>query len=71
MGNRLKIAYMCMEGVVVHWFNWIKNKIPNMIWEEFAEELIKRYGGRKAANSFKMLALLRQGDRVTEEYNTI
>lgn len=28
MSNRLKIAHMCMEGVAVHWFKWIKSKIP-------------------------------------------
>lgn len=61
--NRLKIAHMCMEGAVVHWFKWIKSKLPSMTWEDFVEELIKRYRERKAANPYEMLALLRQEDR--------
>lgn len=61
---------MCMERVAVHWFKWIKSKIPNMNWEEFAEELVKRYGRRKAANPFEMLVSLRHGDRLTEDYIT-
>lgn len=36
----------------------------------FAKELIRRYRGRKAANPFEMLALLRQDRRPIEDYIT-
>ncbi|XP_073121107.1 uncharacterized protein [Henckelia pumila] len=69
-GDRLKIAYICLEGMAVHWFRWIRTKIPDMDWERFAEELNKRYSGRKAVNPFELLASLRQGQGSVEEYIT-
>ncbi|XP_073121973.1 uncharacterized protein [Henckelia pumila] len=64
---RLKLAYVCMQGSTVHWFRWMKARIPNMNWDRFAEEVIKRYGGYDA-NPFELMASLKQGHQPIETY---
>lgn len=68
MDRFFKIAYICMEGISVHWYRWIHIKIPDMDWDRFMEELSKCYSGRKAANPFESQASLRQDQGSVEEY---
>lgn len=39
-----------------------------MIWDRFAEELIRRYSGRKVVNPFELLVSLKQENRTVETY---
>ncbi|XP_075497715.1 uncharacterized protein LOC142534958 [Primulina tabacum] len=64
---KLKLAYICMQGTTVHWFRWMKVRIPNMGWNRFAEELIKRYSGYDA-NPFELMASLSQGQQSIDAY---
>ncbi|XP_073144642.1 uncharacterized protein [Henckelia pumila] len=58
---KLKLAYICMQGPTVHWYRWMKAKIPTMTWDRLAEELLKRYGGIEA-NPYELIASLQQGE---------
>ncbi|XP_073035244.1 uncharacterized protein [Primulina eburnea] len=64
---KLKLAYIFMHGTTVHWFRWMKARIPNMGWDRFAEELIKRYGGYDS-NPFELMASLSQGQQSIDAY---
>ncbi|XP_073057376.1 uncharacterized protein [Primulina eburnea] len=64
---RLKLAYICMQGTTVHWFRWMKVRIPNLSWDRLAEELIKRYSGFDA-NPFELIASLNQEQQSVDAY---
>ncbi|XP_075511724.1 uncharacterized protein LOC142547355 [Primulina tabacum] len=64
---RLKLAYICMHGTTVHWFRWMKVRIPNMGWDRFAEELIKRFS-EIDANPFELMASLNQEQQSVDAY---
>ncbi|KZV14241.1 hypothetical protein F511_44096 [Dorcoceras hygrometricum] len=57
-----------MDGATYHWFHWIRSKIPDLTWGRFAEELIKRYGGRRQSNPFLLLASMKQGTQPLDTY---
>ncbi|XP_073035559.1 uncharacterized protein [Primulina eburnea] len=64
---RLKLAYICMHGTTVHWFRWVKVRIPNIGWDRFAEEWIKRFSGFDA-NPFELMASLNQEQQSVDAY---
>ncbi|KZV47670.1 hypothetical protein F511_45065 [Dorcoceras hygrometricum] len=68
MAQRLRLAHIHMDGATYHWFQWIRARIPDITWSRFAEELIKRYGGRRQSNPFFMLASLKQGAQSLDTY---
>ncbi|KZV39236.1 RNA polymerase II subunit 5-mediating protein [Dorcoceras hygrometricum] len=56
-------------GVKVRdWFQWVKSRTPNWNWNRFAEELIHRYSGRKAANPYESYASFKWGELPVDEH---
>ncbi|KZV23481.1 1-deoxy-D-xylulose 5-phosphate reductoisomerase, chloroplastic [Dorcoceras hygrometricum] len=63
-----RITHIHMEGPAVQRFQWVKSRTPNWNWERFAEELIHRYSGRKAANPYESLASFKRGELPVDEH---
>ena len=57
---KVEMAFVSMEGSTVHWFQCLKLRWPNLSWEKFWVELMKRYCGQKSGNVFEQMAALRQ-----------
>lgn len=38
---KISLAFVCMEGPAVHWFRYLKKRLPDMNWEIFKSELLK------------------------------
>ncbi|KZV27862.1 hypothetical protein F511_37858 [Dorcoceras hygrometricum] len=68
VAHRLKLAQIHMDGLTYHWFQWLRLKVPDLTWGRLAEELIKRYGGRRQENPFFLLASLKQGQQTLDAY---
>lgn len=65
--EKLRLAFISMEGNASHWFRFWKKKTQNHSWENFTAALIKRFGGKERCSVFEKLAALRQSGGV-EEY---
>jgi len=65
--DKLKIAFITMEGNASYWFQFWKQKTKNQSWESFTEALIRRFGGRDRSSVFERLAKLKQEGSM-EEY---
>jgi len=65
--EKLRLAFISMEGNASHWFSFWKKKSKNPSWESFVEALNKRFGGKDRSTVFEKLASIRQNEGV-EEY---
>lgn len=65
--EKVHSAFVSMDGPVVHWFRFLRKKILTLTWEVLTSEMIKRYCGRKAINTYKQLAAMKQEGSI-EEY---
>jgi len=50
--ERLKLAFISMEGSANYWFKFWRQKTKNPSWEEFTTTLIKRFGERERISVF-------------------
>nr|KYP37262.1 hypothetical protein KK1_041542 [Cajanus cajan] len=58
--EKLHLAFISMEGNVVHWFQFWRQKSNNPSWEEFSMALLRRFGGNGRSTVYERLAALRQ-----------
>jgi len=58
--EKLKLAFISMEGSANHWFSFRRKKAKNHSWEEFTATLIWRYGGKERSSVFEKLAKIKQ-----------
>ena len=65
--ERLRLAFISMEGNAIRWFQYWRLKFKNLSWKEFADALIRRFGGNRRGPIYERLASLRQTGGV-EEY---
>lgn len=65
--ERLRLAFISMKGNAVHWFQYWRLKSKNPSWKEFADTLIRRFGGNGRGIVYERLASLRKTGGV-EEY---
>ncbi|RDX62757.1 Retrovirus-related Pol polyprotein, partial [Mucuna pruriens] len=63
---KVSLAFVSMEGVVVHWFKYLKKRQLHMTWEGFKDELLKRFSTGGIKNPYEQLAGLRQTGWVEE-----
>ena len=56
---RVDMAMVSMEGSTVHWFQCLKMRWPDLHWERFRAELIKRYCGRRSGNVYEQMASIK------------
>ena len=63
---KVEMAMVSMEGPAVHWFQCLKLRWPNLNWERFRGELLKRYCGRRSGNIYEQMASLKQLRSVAE-----
>ena len=50
---KVEMACVSMDGPAVHWFQCLKLRWPNLSWEKFRVELMKRYCGRHSGNVYE------------------
>lgn len=58
---------VCMEGHAFHWMNWLKEKKPDLSWNELREEVLTRFGSALDASPFEELTAVKQTGSI-EEY---
>ena len=58
--SKVEMACVSMDGPAVHWFQCMKLRWPNLSWEKFRVELMKRYCGRCSGNVYEQMASLKQ-----------
>lgn len=39
--EKVQMAFICMEGSAVHWFRFLRKKMPSLTWEELTSALIQ------------------------------
>jgi len=57
--EKLKIAFISIEGSVNHWFNFWRQVTLNPSWNDFKEVLFRRYGGKERTSVFEKLAKIK------------
>ncbi|WVZ05062.1 hypothetical protein V8G54_018408 [Vigna mungo] len=65
--ERMRLAYITMEGRASYWFRFWKMKTKNPSWRELTEALIRRFGRRSRCSVFEKMAAVRQRGAV-EDY---
>nr|KYP39247.1 Transposon Ty3-G Gag-Pol polyprotein [Cajanus cajan] len=65
--ERLRIAFISMEGKACHWFQYWRNQAKHPSWDEFTRALLKRYGENGRGTVYERLAAIRQTGSV-EDY---
>lgn len=65
--EKLLLAFISMEGMTVHWFQFWRQKSKNPTWESLTMALKWRFGGLGRGMVYEKLASLRQTGTV-EEY---
>lgn len=58
--ERLRLAFISMEGNVVHWFQFWHQHSKNASWEEFTAALLRRFGSEGRGTVYERLAAVRQ-----------
>ncbi|WVY92568.1 hypothetical protein V8G54_031656 [Vigna mungo] len=64
--EKLRLAYVCMEGSTSYWYRFWKKKTQAPTWEGLREALIRRFGGRDRGTVFERLAAVKQNNTVDE-----
>ncbi|KAF2287482.1 hypothetical protein GH714_000852 [Hevea brasiliensis] len=64
--TKVPLALVCMEGVALHWVRWLKQRSPNMTWEQLSVELLQRFGGNAFASPYERLAAVCQDGSVDD-----
>lgn len=64
--EKLRLAFICMEGSANYWYQFWKTKVPNPSWDEFRDVLVCRFGGRERGDVFEKLASIRQRGSVDD-----
>jgi len=64
--ERLKLAFISMEGSISHWFSFWRKNSKNPSFEEFSMVLNRRFGGKERSFVFEKLAKIKQNGRVDE-----
>ncbi|KAF2324342.1 hypothetical protein GH714_012680 [Hevea brasiliensis] len=64
--TKVPLALVCMEGAALHWVRWLKQRSPNMTWEQLSVELLQRFGGDAFASPYERLAAVRQDGSVDD-----
>lgn len=57
--EKIKLAFISMEGGVNHWFQFWKIKTNNPTWEELTQELIRRFGRKERSSVFEKLTSIK------------
>ncbi|KOM41166.1 hypothetical protein LR48_Vigan04g136400 [Vigna angularis] len=65
--EKLRLAYISMEGIAGHWFRFWREKARNRTWTGLKESLVIRFEGRNRGSVFERLAAYKQSGTV-EEY---
>lgn len=65
--EKLRVAFVSMEGNACHWFQLWKDKAKNPTWEDFTRALMRRYGRNGRGTVYERLAMIKQTASV-EEY---
>ncbi|WVZ18618.1 hypothetical protein V8G54_005940 [Vigna mungo] len=58
--EKLRLAYVCMEGSASYWYRFWKEKTQALTWEGLRDALIRRFGGRDRGTEFERLAAVKQ-----------
>lgn len=68
--EKLHLAFNCIEGNVVHWFQFWKQKAKNPSREDFLHALLRRYGENSKGTIFERLASIKRGsvDEYVQEF---
>ncbi|KAF2298169.1 hypothetical protein GH714_016733 [Hevea brasiliensis] len=59
--TKVPLALVCMVGAALHWVRWLKQRSPNMTWEQLSVELLQRFGGDAFASPYERLAVRQEG----------
>ncbi|KOM49767.1 hypothetical protein LR48_Vigan08g059400 [Vigna angularis] len=62
--EKLRLAYISMEGMAGHWFRFWREKARNRSWVGLKEALVVRFGGRNRGTVFERLASCKQSGSV-------
>lgn len=57
---RIDMTLIAMEGNALHWLQWTMHRFPDLSWQKFTVELMKRYGDDPCTNPYEALAATRQ-----------
>lgn len=58
------MALIRMEDGALHWLLWLRQRIPNLTWDQFSAELLHRYSLNALMSPFEKLAAVQQTDSV-------
>ncbi|KAF2300154.1 hypothetical protein GH714_009962 [Hevea brasiliensis] len=60
--NELKVslALVSMEGAPLHWLRWLRQRNPQLTWEQLREELMQLYSDEMSDNPYEHLVALKQ-----------
>ncbi|XP_052723768.1 uncharacterized protein LOC128193723 [Vigna angularis] len=64
--EKLRLAYISMEGIAGHWFRFWREKARNRSWAGLKEALVIRFGGKNRGTVFERLASCKQTGSVGE-----
>lgn len=63
---KVNLAYLCMEGATIHYFNSLLHLDPGLTWEKLTNELLERYGTANKGDVFEQLSDLQQRGTIDE-----
>lgn len=63
---KVELALIAMEGTALHWLQWPMSRVPDLGWQKFTVELLRRYGDDFWRTPYEALAATRQTATVDE-----
>lgn len=64
--ERMRLAYICMEGDANHWFQFWADKVEEPTWDEFVKALIERFDDCAHGSVYERLSSITQKGSVAE-----
>lgn len=69
--ERIKLAFISMEGGANHWFSFWRKKTKTPTWEELKEALMRRFGGRDRSSYMKNWLLSNSKEKWKIKYRNL
>lgn len=55
--HKISLALVSMEGAPLHWLGWLRQRNPQLIWDQLRRELMQRYSDDISENPYEHLSL--------------
>lgn len=64
--KRVKVAMVTLAGPALPWYQLLRKRVPNLSWDRFTRELMKRFGSNGALDEYEAFAAVHHTGSLAE-----